>query len=65
MAVKIVSPGRIISKNELRTLAGTEIERRFKDRSSTTIPARGVAPFMVVFSKVSNNLGEYSLEVIR
>ncbi len=62
---KIVSPGKIITQRELKTITEVDLDQRFKDRSSMTIPAKGTAPFMVVFKKVSYDMGEYSVEVLK
>lgn len=57
-----VAPGRIVSQDELKTIAAADLEKRFKDKKGA-IPPKGTVPFMIVFQGVSGELAEFSVEI--
>lgn len=65
LAGRTVSPGRVLSPGDLRSLSRAEIERHFKDSSGGTIPPRGIVPVMVVFTEIPPGVGEYGLDIVR
>lgn len=62
---RAVSPGRILSAADLRSLSKAEIDRHFKDSSGGTIPPKGIVPVMVVFTDLPSGVGEFGLDVVR
>ncbi|HHL40536.1 MAG TPA: DUF3426 domain-containing protein [Deltaproteobacteria bacterium] len=65
IAARMVSPGRIMSGEELKTLTRDEIERHFGDKSAGTIPPKGVIPAMVVFTEPPADMAAFDIEVLR
>jgi len=55
--------GNVISGLELRTLDAGEIHRRLNRMAPAVRPGRG-APFMIVFSKLPQDLSEFTVEVV-
>ena len=65
IASHTVSPGRILTEEELKTLPKQEIILYFKDLSGGVIPPKGTIPVMVVFTNIPEGMAEFGLEVIR
>lgn len=65
LASRMVSPGRVVTPEELKTLSGADLERQFSDLSGGRIPPRGTVPVMVVFTEVPAGLAEFGVDVIR
>lgn len=65
IATSEVSPGRLVSSEELKTLPREELLKHFKDISSGTVPPKGTIPVMVVFTDAPEDIAEAALEVIR
>ncbi|MBI5328748.1 MAG: zinc-ribbon domain-containing protein [Deltaproteobacteria bacterium] len=59
-----VAPGRIISQDELKNISMADLGKRFNDRKGT-MPPMGTVPFMIVFQSVSEDLAEFSVELVR
>jgi predicted Zn finger-like uncharacterized protein len=62
---RTVAPGRIISKEELKTLTKAEILKHFKDLSGGFVPPKGTIPVMVVFTELPSDMAQAKIEVIR
>jgi predicted Zn finger-like uncharacterized protein len=65
VASRTVAPGRIISKEELKTLTKAEILKHFKDLSAGFVPQKGTIPIMVVFTELPSDMDQAKIEVIR
>jgi hypothetical protein len=61
----LVSPGRIVSKEDLKTLPREDLLKHFKDLSAGFVPPKGTIPVMVVFTEVPPDMVEAEIEVIR
>src|SRR3990170_106790 len=61
----IVSPGRVVSTEEIKNLSREEILKIFQDASSGTLPPRATVPAMVLFTDMPNGVSEYGIDVIR
>ena len=65
IAERFVSPGRIVSIDDVRNLQKEELERAFRDPSGGVIPPRGSVPVMVLFIEVPEGLSEFGLDIVR
>ncbi len=65
VATRTVSPGRILSTEDLKTLPKEEIIKHFKDASGGSIPPKGTIPIMVVFTEVPDGMAEIGIDVLR
>ncbi len=65
VAARIVSPGRVVSAQKLKSIKRVDLERRFRGSTAAVIPAKGSVPFMVVFYKEPTDLAEYTVEVLK
>lgn len=65
IAARSVSPGRIVSIDDVRSLAREELERAFRDPSGGVIPPKGSVPVMVLFIEVPEGLSEFGLDIVR
>lgn len=63
LAVRTISPGAIVSKNELSTLTKDELLKRFKASPAGAIPPRGSIPVMAVFTDVPRTTVTAAIEV--
>lgn len=59
-----VSPGRIVSIEDVRNLPLEELQKAFKDPSGGIIPPKGTVPVMVIFTE-AGNVAEYGLDIVR
>lgn len=65
IAERSVSPGRIVSIDDIRNLQKEELERAFRDPSGGVIPARGSVPVMVLFVEIPEGLSEFGVDIVR
>ena len=65
IAEKSVSPGRIVSIDDIRNLQKEELERAFRDPSGGIIPPKGSVPVMVLFIEVPEGLSEFGVDIVR
>lgn len=65
IAEKSVSPGRIVSVDDIKNLSREELERAFRDPSGGVIPPKGSVPVMVLFIEVPEGLSEYGVDIVR
>jgi predicted Zn finger-like uncharacterized protein len=65
IAEKSVSPGRIVSIDDVRNLQKEELERAFRDPSGAVIPPKGSVPVMVLFIEVPVGLSEFGVDIVR
>ena len=66
---RIVYCGNVLSEKELQTSSMDAIMKKLSNRfgdnkANFKVPAGKVLPFMVVFNKLPENLGEFSVEVV-
>ena len=66
---KTVYCGNILSESDLQTLDKATMHTRLRDRfgdkrSNFRIPSGKVIPFLIVFSDLPQDLGEFSVEVV-
>lgn len=62
------SPGRIVSRDDLKNLPKDDIARVVRDNGETgggVIPARASVPVMIIFTETPSGMAEYGIEVGR
>ncbi|WKZ32910.1 MAG: DUF3426 domain-containing protein [Thermodesulfobacteriota bacterium] len=59
-----VSPGRVVSLEEVGSLSREDLLKAFKDPSGGVIPPRGTVPVMVVFTE-AEGVAEYGIDIVR
>ena len=62
---KRVSPGKIMTREQLKTLSRENIDERFKDVSAGNISPLGTLPVTIVFMDIPAGMAEAGLEVVR
>jgi predicted Zn finger-like uncharacterized protein len=65
LAEKTVSPGRVLSNDDIRNLSEKDLIKSFKDASGGTLPPRGTVPIMVLFENIPKGTAEFGIEVLR
>lgn len=65
LASRSVSPGRVLTPDDLKNLSSEEIQRAFKDPTGGSVPPKGVVPVMVPFTEVPEGLAECGVDVVR
>lgn len=65
IASRSVSPGRIVTTDDLKNLSKDDLLKQFKDASGGTLPAKAVVPVMVLFTEVPAEMVEYGLDIVR
>jgi hypothetical protein len=65
IAEKSVSPGRLVSIDDVRNLQKEELERAFRDPSGGIIPPKGSVPVMVLFTETPEGLAEFGLDIVK
>lgn len=65
IASQSVSPGRIVSMDDIRNLPKEELLKPFTDPSGGLIPPKGTVPVMVLFTEIPQGLAEYGLDIVR
>lgn len=61
---RIVSPGRVVSAEELKNLPKEGLIKALSDTSGSIIPPKATVPVMVLFTEIPDNMAEYGLDVI-
>jgi hypothetical protein len=64
LAIKTVSPGRILSGEELKTLSADEIRKHFADISPGVIPPKGTIPVMLVFTEIPPTMAKAEVQLL-
>ena len=59
-----VSPGRIVTIDDVKNLPLEELQKAFKDPSGGIIPPKGTVPVMVIFTE-AEGVAEYGLDIVR
>src|SRR3972149_693830 len=59
-----VSPGRIVSIDDVRNMPLEDLQKAFKDPSGGIIPPKGTVPVMVIFTE-AEGVAEYGLDIVR
>jgi predicted Zn finger-like uncharacterized protein len=65
LSVREVSPGRVVSGEQLRNMGRKDLLKNFKDVSGGTIPPKGTVPVMLLFTNAPEATAEFSLDVLR
>ncbi|MBI5491512.1 MAG: zinc-ribbon domain-containing protein [Deltaproteobacteria bacterium] len=65
IATRSVSPGRMVSVDDLKNLSKEDILKSFKDPSGGSIPPKGTVPVMVPFIDLPPGLSEYGIDIVR
>ncbi len=65
MARKKVSPGRVVTAQDLRNLPLETLLRSFRDTSASTMPKRSTIPTMILFTDLNKAVAEYGIDVLR
>jgi predicted Zn finger-like uncharacterized protein len=61
---KTIYCGNTLSGTDLQALDKATMDRKLRKRSSFSVPSGKVIPFLVVFSDLPQDLGEFSVEVV-
>lgn len=62
---KSVSPGRVVSQDDLKNLSKEDLLKQFKDATGGTIPSKAEVPVMVLFTEAPAETVEYGLDIVR
>lgn len=65
IAVRSVSPGRVVSGDDIKNLSREDLLKPFKDPSGGSIPPKGTIPIMVFFTDIPQGMAEYGLDIVR
>jgi hypothetical protein len=65
IATRSVSPGRMVSADDLKNLSKQDLLKQFRDASGGTIPPKGTVPVMVLFTEIPAGMSEYGLNIVR
>ena len=65
IATRSVSPGRVMTEDDLKNLTKDELLGQFSDSSGGIIPPKGTVPVMVPFTEIPAGLAEYGLKIVR
>ncbi len=65
IATRSVSPGRVMTEDDLKNLTKDELLGQFSDSSGGVIPPKGTVPVMVPFTEIPAGLAEYGLKIVR
>lgn len=65
MGSRSVSPGRIVSIDDVKNLPGEELAKAFKDPLGGVIPPKGTIPVMVLFTEAAEGIAEYGVDIAR
>lgn len=65
IATRSVSPGRLVSADDLKNLSKDDLLKQFRDASGGTIPPKGTVPVMVLFTELPAGMSEYGLNIVR
>ncbi|MBI5345513.1 MAG: zinc-ribbon domain-containing protein [Deltaproteobacteria bacterium] len=60
-----VSPGRVVTADEIKNLPKEDLLKPFRDPSGGTLPPKATVPVMVLFTDLPAGLSEYGLDIIR
>lgn len=62
---RMVSPGRIVSAEDLKNMTAEDLAKQFKDANGATIQPKVDMPAMIVFTEVPKDLAEYGVDIVR
>ncbi|MBI1912369.1 MAG: zinc-ribbon domain-containing protein [Deltaproteobacteria bacterium] len=65
LATRSVSPGRIVTADDLRNLPREDLLKPFNDPSGGMIPPKGTVPIMVPFTEIPEGMSEYGIDIVR
>jgi len=65
MARKMVSPGRIVTAEDIRNLPVETLLQSFQDTSEGTMPEKATIPTMILFTDLQKAVAEYGIDVLR
>jgi hypothetical protein len=65
LSVREVSPGRVVTSEQLRNMSRKDLLKNFQDTSGGTIPPKGTVPVMLLFTNAPEATAEFSLDVLR
>ncbi|MBI5810498.1 MAG: DUF3426 domain-containing protein [Deltaproteobacteria bacterium] len=60
-----VSPGRVVTADEIKNLPKEDLLKPFRDPSGGTLPPKATVPVMVLFTDLPAGISEYGLDIIR
>jgi predicted Zn finger-like uncharacterized protein len=60
-----VSPGRVISLDDIKNLSREDILKQYRDVSGGTVPPKGAVPVTIVFIDVPKGMAEYGVDIVR
>jgi predicted Zn finger-like uncharacterized protein len=65
IASRDVSPGRVLSPDDIKNLPVEELQRQFKDPSGGLIPPKGTVPVTVLFIEAPGGIAEFGIDIVR
>ncbi|MBI5454753.1 MAG: zinc-ribbon domain-containing protein [Deltaproteobacteria bacterium] len=65
LSSRSVSPGRVVSQDDLKNLSKEDLLKQFKDATGGTIPSKAEVPVMVLFTEAPAETVEYGLDIVR
>jgi len=65
LARKIVSPGRVVTDEDIRNLPVETLLKSFRDTSAGTMPKKSTIPTMILFTDLQKAVAEYGIDVLR
>lgn len=60
-----VSPGRVVTQDELKNLSKDDLLKPFADGSGGIVPPRGTVPVMVLFTEMPEGMAEYGIDIVK
>jgi len=60
-----VSPGRVISLDDIKNLSREDILKQYRDVSGGTVPPKGAVPVTIVFVDIPKGMAEYGIDIVR
>ena len=65
LSVRVVSPGRVVSREQIRDMSRKDLMKNFTEAAGGTIPPKGTVPVMLLFLNAPEATTKYSLDVLQ
>ncbi len=63
--VLAVSPGRVVSLDDIKNFSKDDLLKQYRNISGGTIPPRGAVPVTIVFTEVPKDMAEFGVDIVR